>query len=81
MFADVNESRRHLFYDNFRFVKNRIVGEVTHWKCSVYQSTNCRSRVSTRMINGYEMMKITNPHHNHEVNVKNKKSNKKTKQN
>lgn len=63
--ANLDYSGRNLFVNGYRYQKNCVNGEIIRWKCATYVRTKCRSRISTQTINGSEMMKITNPHHNH----------------
>lgn len=49
-------------YDGYRYYKNRQIGENTHWQCSIYKRTLCKGRATTRIIGGYEMMKLNAPH-------------------
>lgn len=75
VFAKLNETRTFLCHDGFRYGRNRVSGDMTYWKCCEYHSTKCKGRVSTRIINGYEMMRMNNPHHNHERRIMEKTTN------
>lgn len=55
-----------LVHDGYRYHRNRQIGENTHWICSTYskhrKGSNCKGRATTRMIDGYEMLRINAPH-------------------
>lgn len=54
--------RKFLMYDGYRYYKNRQIGENIHWQCSTYKRTLCKGRATTRIIGGYEMMKLNATH-------------------
>lgn len=69
--ADIRESKNGiqiLFYDGFKYYKNKNGKTTISWKCSK-QYKKCRASVSTTNINGVVMMKVLQAEHNHECNA------------
>lgn len=58
-------TKRALIFDGHRFHKNRQTEKSTHWVCAQYHRFKCLARVTTRIIGGYEMMKVNCGIHTH----------------
>lgn len=65
-----------LIQNNHRFIRDRADNDRSYWRCRHSFKFNCKARVVTTVINGYEMMKIRNAEHNH-TEIKRKKGKKK----
>lgn len=70
IFAVLDGIGRTLFHNGYRYHKNCSNGGRIHWKCITYKHTKCKGRVSTCLINGYVMMRDTQPSHNHDPDGK-----------
>lgn len=66
-FADIRVigKHRYLFYKGYRFYRKWSQNEHTYWKCSKYRRHSCDARISSRMIGGYEKMKVSKAIHSH----------------
>lgn len=64
---ETNGNERFLYSDGYRFHMNRqyIRKDCISWRCNGYKRYGCRARASTRMVNGYEMMKVHHGTHKH----------------
>lgn len=51
-----------LFINGDRYYKNAESGDNTYWRCGKYQKYRCLARAITRMIDGYDMVKIKGCH-------------------
>lgn len=57
--------KRFLIYDQYRYYKNREIGDVVHWRCVGYTRNNCRARATTKLINGQQRVRINYKDHSH----------------
>lgn len=76
-FANVVEGKNGseiLMLHGHRYRRDGVGDQSKYWRCVFYDKTSCRARVSSRIINGYEMAKMRNNPHNHKP-----KENEKTK--
>lgn len=60
------DTKRFLFFDGHRYLKDHEKDNVIYWRCSGYYLNNCRARATTKMVNGQERVKINDKNHNHE---------------
>lgn len=75
LFTDYNDEaeflntgkKRFLIVDSYRYHRNRIMGDVTHWRCVCYPLNKCRARASTKFINGCERVKVNYNYHTHDT--------------
>lgn len=49
-------------HDGYRYTRNRHMGDNIHWRCAVYNHTKCKGRATTRVIEGYQMLRLNAPH-------------------
>lgn len=63
--------RRYLYHDGHRFYRKWEKGSNIYWTCSWYPRNRCSAKITTRIVNGYEMMKISHSMHSHasEINT------------
>lgn len=60
--------RETIKFEGFSYRRDNILPNGTkYWRCSSYSKTTCRARISSRVVNGYEMVKIQKDVHNHEM--------------
>lgn len=57
--------KRFLIHNSHRYYKNRVKGDVVHWRCVGYYHNRCRARASTKVINGCERLRINFKDHTH----------------
>ncbi|XP_062703342.1 uncharacterized protein LOC134285799 [Aedes albopictus] len=65
-FGYTQRGKMMLLYDGFAYIKDRDARNSCNWKCSVAGKRKCRARAVTKTALGRQMMKITNPNHNHD---------------
>lgn len=65
IYAKYVENSRVLQYSGYRFHRNRERKTCTHFVCSGHNKYKCRAKVSTKIINGHEMMKVKYDIHTH----------------
>ncbi|XP_062698321.1 FLYWCH-type zinc finger-containing protein 1-like [Aedes albopictus] len=65
-FGYTQRGKMMLLYDGFAYIKDRDARNSCNWKCSLAGKRKCRARAVTKMAIGRQMMKITNPNHNHD---------------
>lgn len=63
-FINVGKSR-FLMFHSYRYRKNRDMNDVRHWRCVEYQRYDCRSRATTKIINGRERVRVNAKGHTH----------------
>lgn len=51
------------------FSFKRKTNETTNWRCANFIRYKCKARAITRIINGIEMVKVSKPHHTHEIDT------------
>lgn len=61
----VENGATSLVHSNFKFIRDRVDTDRSYWRCRHSFKYNCKARVVTKMVNGYEMVKIRNAEHNH----------------
>lgn len=62
--------RQYLFHDGHRFYRKWGVGSTTYWQCAMYSRNKCGAKVTTKMIDGYEMtLKVPKIMHTHDKNL------------
>lgn len=66
-----------LVHSEHKFIRDRIDNDRSYWRCRHSFKFNCKARVVTKLVNGYEMLKIRNADHNH-TEIKKIKKRKKT---
>lgn len=54
-----------MIHSSFKFIRDRVDKGRNYWRCRHSFKYNCKARVVTKLINGYEMMKIRNGEHDH----------------
>lgn len=54
-----------LVHGGYKFIRDRVDNDRSYWRCRHSFKYNCKSRVVTKRINGYDMLKIRNAEHNH----------------
>lgn len=68
-FANVTKTKlgnELLELDGYTYRRDSVGKDSTkYWRCICYTKTACRARVSTRLIKGYEMVKVPHQKHNH----------------
>lgn len=72
-FASIVDS--YIMYKGAKYVKDGSYNEHSYWHC-VYYKRGCKSRIISKSIDGYEMMKVRNHAHNHKITQINQKDNK-----
>lgn len=65
-----------LIHSEHRFIRDRVDNSRSYWRCRHSFKFNCKARVVTTVVNGYEMMKIRNAEHNHTEIKKSRKGKK-----
>nr|XP_029723698.1 modifier of mdg4-like isoform X10 [Aedes albopictus] len=65
-FGYTQRGKMMLLYDGFAYIKDRDARNSCNWKCSLAGKRKCRARAVTKTALGRQMMKITNPNHNHD---------------
>lgn len=58
-------TKRHLIHDGYRFYQNGLGSKrtgSTSWLCVSYYRNRCRARATTCTINGYDMVRLNQPH-------------------
>ncbi|XP_055304399.1 modifier of mdg4-like isoform X3 [Sitodiplosis mosellana] len=68
-----------LIQDSHKFIRDRVDNDRSYWRCRHSFKYECKARVVTKSVNGYEMMKIRMAEHNHTEIKKPKKGPKKKK--
>ncbi|XP_031625155.1 modifier of mdg4-like isoform X28 [Contarinia nasturtii] len=58
---------RSLIVNGAKFVRDRKTNETVNWRCSNFIRYKCKARAITRTIHGIEMVKVSKPHHTHEI--------------
>lgn len=66
-----------LIHSQHKFIRDRIDNDRSYWRCRHSFKYNCKARVVTKLVNGYEMLKVRNAEHNHTDIKKPTKSKKK----
>lgn len=66
-----------LIHSSYKFIRDRVDKGRSYWRCRHSFKYNCKARVVTKLINGYEMMKVRNGEHNHAEIRKPKKAKRK----
>lgn len=66
----VNTSRGHrrLICNGFRFGELPTTGNAVRWRCTALETKTkkrCNAKLTTKMIDGYEMIEATYTAHNH----------------
>lgn len=51
-----------LFHGGYSYCRNGQVGENIDWKCSTSKQTGCKGRATTRVIDGFAMLKFDTAH-------------------
>ncbi|XP_062698353.1 uncharacterized protein LOC109413361 [Aedes albopictus] len=65
-FGYTQRGKMMLLYNGFAYIKDRDARNSCNWKCSLAGKRKCRARAVTKTALGRQMMKITNPNHNHD---------------
>lgn len=61
---------RSLVVNGAKFVKDRTTNETINWRCANFIRFKCKARAITREIEGREMVKLSQPQHTHEIDLK-----------
>lgn len=61
----MENNRKFLIYDGYRYGKNRESIDKIYWKCACYGKYKCAARATTKTIGGYEMVRVNYKEHNH----------------
>ncbi|CRK91952.1 CLUMA_CG005563, isoform AF [Clunio marinus] len=65
-FMMTNRGGRKLVHEGFSFTVNRKLSDrIISWKCTKYKQLGCRARAVTKVIKGYEYIKLSRPDHTH----------------
>lgn len=75
----VENGATSLVHNNHKFIRDRVENERSYWRCRNSFRFNCKARMVTKTINGYELMKIRNGHHDHTAKKITKNGRKKSK--
>lgn len=59
-------NRRILIHNDHRFYKKYDNGSFASWRCAGYIRFKCQTKAITRCIQGYDMVRLTGPIHNHQ---------------
>lgn len=70
----------NIVYKGAKYVKDGSYNEHSYWIC-IKAKQGCKSRIISKSIDGYEMMKVRNHAHNHNYTQINQKNNKLSKKN
>lgn len=68
-FAEIEDknNRVRLLFGGNKFYCDRDRNGYQYWRCSLVSKYNCKARMVTRLINGYNMLKVTNAKHCHRL--------------
>lgn len=64
-FAQFQRNGKRLVHNGYFYLKNSDSNDRTFWLCSRFQKFKCKARAITRVIDGYEMVKIRSTPHSH----------------
>lgn len=59
------QGRLTLLISGHIYIKHRVFGEYTHWRCSRQLKSRCRAKAKTHHKNGIDVIIIRNEMHNH----------------
>ena len=51
-----------LMWNGYEYVKNKMHGDVTHWRCVRSRWSQCKGKGQTKLINGKHMLKVYGSH-------------------
>lgn len=69
-FELTNRGGKKLKHAGYSFTVNRkLKSSLVSWKCTKYKRFGCRARAVTKLVKGYEVMKLSKPHHTHSSDV------------
>lgn len=67
---------RHLLHHGYTYGETKVTDKYIHWRCTanirdaINKSKRCAVQVTTKIRNGYEMLRKSNVKHTHEPKVK-----------
>lgn len=73
-YANIEMTRngyRHLIHDGFTFGETKVTDRYIHWRCTANirdhsnKSKRCATQITTKILNGYEMIRSINVRHSH----------------
>lgn len=58
----IEDGKMSLIHEGHKFIRDRLDRGRSYWRC---RRSKCKARMVSKLINGYEMMKVRNNQHNH----------------
>lgn len=66
-FVRSKHGSRSLIVNGAKFVKDRKTNETINWRCANFIRYKCKARAISRVVDGREMVKLSQAQHTHEV--------------
>lgn len=66
-FVRSKHGSRSLIVNGAKFVKDRKTNETINWRCANFIRYKCKARAISRVVDGREMVKLSQSHHTHPV--------------
>lgn len=51
-----------LIHNGFEYVKNKVHGDIMHWRCVRNRWSQCKGKAQTRLIDSKHMLKVYGKH-------------------